>query len=124
MKKLKRQSKEGRLNIKELANHLEIEEGQFLELTELFLRTCSADLTNLESAKGNRDSVTIERMAHSIKGAAIILGFTEIHEVVKKIEIATRENRLMDINGGILMIREKLDRIAEALQREKANAKT
>jgi len=112
------------LNIQELANHLEIEEGQCLELTELFLKTSSTELTHLESAIEKKDLVTIERMAHSIKGSAAILGFMEVHEAAKKIEIAARENRLTDINRGVLMIREKLDWIAEALQGKKVNAKT
>jgi len=107
------------LNIQELANHLEIEEGQCLELTELFLKTSSTELTHLESAIGKKDLVTIERMAHSIKGAAGILGLTEIHELAKKIEIAAGENRLSDIHRGALTIREKLGRIAEAFQGEK-----
>lgn len=61
----------------------------------------------------------IERMAHSIKGSAVILGLMEIYEAAKKIEIAARENRLMEINRGVLMIREKLGWVAEALQGKK-----
>jgi len=111
------------LNLKKLANHLQIEENQFLELTDLFLKTTFTELTNLESALEDRHSATAERMAHSIKGAAGILGFMEIHEVAKKIESTIRENHLTDIHGTILMIREKLDLVADALQREKRNAK-
>ncbi|MBM4339704.1 MAG: Hpt domain-containing protein [Deltaproteobacteria bacterium] len=107
------------MNIQELANHLEIEESQCLELTELFLKTSSTELTHLESAIGKKDLVTIERMAHSIKGSAVILGLSEIHEAAKKIEIAARENRLMEINRGVLMIREKLGWMAEVLQGKK-----
>jgi HPt (histidine-containing phosphotransfer) domain-containing protein len=110
------------LNLKELANHLKLEENQFLELTDLFLKTAFTELRNLESALEDNDPATAERMAHSIKGAAGILGFTEIQEVAKKLEVAVRERRFTDIKGTILMIREKFDRIAEALQREKQNA--
>jgi HPt (histidine-containing phosphotransfer) domain-containing protein len=111
------------LNLKELANHLKIEEDQFLELTDLFLKTAFTDLRNLESAIEDNDPPTAERMAHSIKGAAGILGFMEIYDVAKRMEAAVRENRLTDINGGIMMIGKKLNRIAEALQGEKQNAK-
>jgi HPt (histidine-containing phosphotransfer) domain-containing protein len=110
------------LSLKELANHLELEVDQFLELTNLFLKTAFTELKNLESALEDNDPATAEKMAHSIKGAAGILGFTEIHDVAKKIECAVRKNRFTDINGTLQMIREKLDRIADDLQGEKWNA--
>jgi HPt (histidine-containing phosphotransfer) domain-containing protein len=58
-----------------------------------------------------------EAMAHSIKGAAGILGLLEIHDAAKKIETAAGTNRLEEIEVNLRIIKEKLEIIAEALKR-------
>ncbi|MDI7260913.1 MAG: Hpt domain-containing protein [Thermodesulfobacteriota bacterium] len=111
------------MNLKESAKKLELEEEELLELVDLFLKTTSSELTELQSALEKKGFPVAERMAHSIKGAAGSLGLMDIHDAAKGIEMALRENHLTDINGCILMIREKLDLIAEALKIGDQNAK-
>ncbi len=105
------------MNLKELANRLEIEEEECLEFLALFKKTSASELWNLESALEKRDAPVIERMAHSMKGAAGSLGLKEIYEAAKRIETAARTNRLEEIEADLRIIKEKLEMIAEALKR-------
>ena len=111
------------MNLKELAKKLELEEKELIELIDLFLKTSSSELTELQSALQKKDFQVAERMAHSIKGAAGSLGFADIYDEAKKMEVASRENRLVDIHEGFGIIKEKLDLIAEGFKREETYAK-
>ena len=103
------------MNFKELAKNLEIEEEECLELLDLFKKTTASELRNLESALEKRDAPVIERMAHSIKGGAGILGLLEIHDTAERIEMAARGNHLEDMGEDIRTLGAKLDLIAESL---------
>jgi HPt (histidine-containing phosphotransfer) domain-containing protein len=52
-----------------------------------------------------------------MKGASGSLGLKEIHETAKRIETAARTNRLEEIEADLPIIKEELERIAEALKR-------
>lgn len=114
---------EGSVNLKRLAESLELEEVEFLELIDLFLKTAFPELIQMQFAIDKQDAPVAERLAHSIKGAAGSLGFKDIFDEARKIEVAARENHLFDINGGIRTIREKLNLIAEVFNGEDRNAK-
>jgi HPt (histidine-containing phosphotransfer) domain-containing protein len=103
------------VNLSELAKNLELEEGELLELINLFLQTTSSELMKFQSAIEKEDWSVAERMAHSIKGAAGSLGLTDIHDAAKRIETAVRGNRLGEMDADIRTIRRTLDRIAESL---------
>jgi HPt (histidine-containing phosphotransfer) domain-containing protein len=105
------------VNLKELARSLELKEEELSELLDLFLKTTPSELIELQSALKEKDAQASERMAHSIKGAAGILGLLEIHDAAKKIETAARTNRLEEIKADLWIIKEKLEMIAEALKR-------
>jgi HPt (histidine-containing phosphotransfer) domain-containing protein len=105
------------VNLRELARSLELKEEELSELLDLFLKTTSSELTELQSALKKEDFQVAEAMAHSIKGAAGILGLLEIHDAAKKIETAARTNRLEEIEVDLRTIKEKLEIIAEALKR-------
>ncbi|MDI7262020.1 MAG: Hpt domain-containing protein [Thermodesulfobacteriota bacterium] len=103
------------MNLKKLAKSLEIGEEECLELLNLFIKTAASELRNLESALKKKDAPFVERMAHSIKGGAGILGLLEIHDTAKRIEMAARGNHLEDIGEDIRTLGAKLDLIAESL---------
>lgn len=105
------------MNLKELARSLELKEEELSELLDLFLKTTPSELIELQSALKEKDAQASERMAHSIKGAAGILGLLEIHDAAKRIETAARTNRLEEIEVNLRTIKEKLEIIAEALKR-------
>jgi HPt (histidine-containing phosphotransfer) domain-containing protein len=110
------------MNFKELAKNLEMEEEEFLEIVELFLETTFSDMGNLQTAVEEKDAQKVVKTAHSIKGAASNLGFWEIYELAKRIEMDGRENNLNEVNGALRGIKEKVDLIAEVIKKGSSNA--
>lgn len=106
------------MNIKELASRLEIEEEECREFLFLFKKTATLELSNLEGALKKKETSVIERMAHSIKGAAGILGLTEIHDAAKRIERLSGLNQLDEIQSELLTIKKTLEAVALALMRK------
>jgi two-component system sensor histidine kinase TorS len=104
------------VNLKKLARSLELEEEELSELVDLFLKATSSELIELQSALKEKDAKAAERMAHSMKGAAGILGLKEIYETAKKIETAAQTNRLEEIEADLRIIKEELERIPETLK--------
>jgi HPt (histidine-containing phosphotransfer) domain-containing protein len=104
------------VNVKELAERLEMKEGEFLELTDLFLERSLLDFNELRSAIAKCDWQEAARAAHSIKGASVNLGFTEIFEAAKSAETAAHENRLDTLTELASSIDEKLEKISECLR--------
>ena len=103
------------MNLKERAENLEMEEGEFVEMTDLFVRTCLSDLMKLQSAIEKRETLHVAKYAHSIKGAAVNLGFMVIFDAAKKMEMDARDNRLDDAAEMVEKIKEEVDLIAETL---------
>jgi HPt (histidine-containing phosphotransfer) domain-containing protein len=108
----------GAMNLKELANHLEMDEGEFLELIELFIDTSTSDLNHLQSAVEKGEGLNAVNAAHSIKGAAANLGLAEIYELAKKIEAGARGNHLDRTLEWIPTLRKLLERVEDGLKQE------
>ncbi|MFB3885194.1 MAG: Hpt domain-containing protein [Thermodesulfobacteriota bacterium] len=103
------------MKLEELAQNLEMEEDEFMEMTDLFVKVCLSDLVKLQDALERREALRVAKYAHSIKGAAANLGFMEIFDAAKKMEMEACNNRL---NGAVEMVQKieaEVDRIAEAL---------
>jgi len=106
------------MNFKELAINLEMEKEEYLEMIGLFLETSANDLTYLHSALEEGEGRKAASAVHSIQGAAANLGLTEIYELAQKIEMEALGSHLDRTSGPILMLREKLDLMAEELKQE------
>ena len=104
---------------KELAENLGLEEGEFLELLELFLDTAVSNLTDVEKALEAGDNKKVVNASHSLKGAAGNLGFKEIYKFSKSIEMNARQNVLEGSKEAANSIREKLKLIEEDLKKGK-----
>jgi HPt (histidine-containing phosphotransfer) domain-containing protein len=106
------------MNFRGLAERLEMEEGDMMEIIGLFLEASASDLRQLQSAIDEEDVQSAVRAAHSIKGAAANLRLTAIFEIAQRMEREARENRLEEAIGAIQAIRENLNQIDESLKRE------
>jgi HPt (histidine-containing phosphotransfer) domain-containing protein len=104
------------VNLKELSEKLELEEGEFLDLLDLFVKTCSSDLNILQSAIDKGDAPGVASVAHSIKGAAIILGLTAISEFAQRIQVDALEKDLLGFTEAVEGIKKELNWIAERLK--------
>jgi HPt (histidine-containing phosphotransfer) domain-containing protein len=105
------------MNIKELAENLGLEEDEFLDLVELFVETSASNLTDLAKALETGDAEEVVKASHSLKGAAGNLGFQEIYERAKLIEINARQGILEGSKETANSIREKLKLIEEDLKK-------
>jgi HPt (histidine-containing phosphotransfer) domain-containing protein len=105
-----------RMDFAKLAENLGLEEDEYLELWELFLETSSSDLSKLQSAIDRGDIQQTVEAAHSVKGAAVTLGFEEIYEMAKGVEEKARENSLDGVTEPVRIMRKKLDVMGEALR--------
>jgi HPt (histidine-containing phosphotransfer) domain-containing protein len=105
----------GNMNFRELAENLELEENELLELLGLFVESGYSDLNKLQSAIEDGDTEKAAIVAHSIKGTSANLGLTEIFEFAKRIEMNVRNNDLFGAIGAAQRIKAELDRIAKAL---------
>jgi HPt (histidine-containing phosphotransfer) domain-containing protein len=99
-----------------LAQNLELEEAEFLELVELFVEATTADLRGLLNAASKRDFKGVVELSHSIKGASINLGFTEISSLAKQIEMNARNNLLEGVPETASILGNHLDSIKDSLE--------
>lgn len=110
------------MDLKSLAKNLELDEDEFLELVSLFLKTSSSDLDKLRAALEKGDGQKMAEFAHSIKGAAVTLGLTEIFEYAKKLETNVLANDLNGVAKWVRSIQEEFDRITKCFNK-KVNSK-
>ena len=107
------------MNLRELAKSLELERDEFLEIVGLFVEKSGSDLDEMQAAVGEGDGQKVISAAHSIKGASINIGLTELYEIARQTEVEARKNRLLVVSEKILVIRERLQQIAQILAEEK-----
>jgi len=103
------------MSLKRLAEEVGLAENDYLELVELFIHTTSSDLRQLQAAVEDFDAEKVFETAHSIKGAAASLGFSEIFEAARGLEMNAREGHLEGATESIRMIKERVDRIGAVL---------
>jgi len=105
----------GSVDLLSLAQKLELEEGEFLELVELFVEATTADLRGVLNAASKGDFQKVMELAHSIKGASINLGFTEISSLAKQIEMNARNNLLEGVPEAATILGNHLDSLKKSL---------
>lgn len=103
------------MNFRELAENAGLEKEEFLVLVGLFIETSLFDLRKLQSAIDKGDLQKMVEAAHSIKGAAMNLGFEDMYEVAEDIEIKAQKNVLEGTSGAVKYLQEKLDLISKDL---------
>lgn len=77
-----------------MADNLGLEEGECIELLELFVETTASNLDRLQNGLAAGDSSQVSEAAHTIKGSSANLGLMEIAEAAKGIEERARQNSL------------------------------
>jgi HPt (histidine-containing phosphotransfer) domain-containing protein len=105
------------MNLEELATRIGIKESELKELIDLFFETSYLDLEHLRSALEKGASAEVSRAAHSIKGAALSLGMSEIADLAKTIEHEARERRLEGISSFLIPLGEALRETDSRLNR-------
>lgn len=106
------------MNLRELAKSLELGMDEFLEILGLFLQKSSSDLNEMQSALNEGDGPKVISAAHSIKGASISIGLTDLYEIARQTEREAGDNDFRAVSEKILVIREKLQQVAQILEEE------
>jgi len=101
------------MNLKIEAKKLGLQEEEYLEIVNLFIETTAHNLNQLRSAIQTRDISKMLQETHSLKGAALNLGFWEIYEIIERIGMKVRENSWHGISDDIERIQDTMDRIAK-----------
>ena len=102
------------MNCKAMAHSMGLEEDEFIEVLILFIEVSESDLLNMETGLKNEDAKSVSDAAHSIKGAALNLGLTDISEIAQGVEMSAREDNLQGAFEASNAIRGKLEAIQSA----------
>ena len=105
------------MDFKAMASNLGIDEADFLELTELLVITTLSDLAALEQGLAQGSKEPIAHAAHSIKGAAGNLGFTDIAAIAAEMETLVAQGAFDSITARVDALRQGLDAIHMAMGR-------
>ncbi len=100
------------MDYKHLADQLDINEEEFSELVALFVTITRADLKKIRQGVSNDNSSQAAAAAHSIKGAAANLGFTQMAALAKKMEALANAGSLDNFDAYILEIETRLEALA------------
>ena len=103
------------MNMKALAEKVDLDEAEYLDLIDLFLETSSVNHVKLETGVETGDTRTVIESAHSIKGSAASLGLTEISKVASGVEADAHANNLKRACKAVETIKDELNRIAEQI---------
>ncbi len=97
------------MDYKHLADQLDMDETEFLELVALFMDTTRNDLEKIRQGVSCGDFSRAAAAAHSIKGAAGNLGFTQMADLAEKMEYAAKGRSFEDFDVYITALETRVD---------------
>lgn len=101
------------MNLKTLAEKVDLDESEYQEMIDLFLKTTSQHLVSLKTAIEMGNVTKVIESAHSIKGSAASLGLAEISSIALRVEAKARANNLQGADTAVQTIKTEMERIAE-----------
>lgn len=96
------------MDLEAMARELGLDRHEFLELLGLFLKASRDDLRHLETALDLGQPKTAAAYAHSLKGAALNLGLTEIAAQARNLEQAAQNAALERVAEHLASLRTQL----------------
>ncbi len=109
------------MDFRAMAEDLGLGHDEFLDMLGLFVSTGRQDLDRLREALEAEHFRGVAEAAHSLTGASGNLGFREIAEVAKGVELKAREEMLGSAGAAIHLIEERLREIADHLEQHERN---
>jgi PAS domain S-box-containing protein len=89
------------------------------ELTDVFLQDCPRLETEIRTALQNGDVAALQRGAHSLKGAASILGGQSVFEAALRLEKMGRMGDLAQAQSAWEILKQALDQLRDALTKQR-----
>ncbi len=102
------------MDLKALGENLGLEEDEFLEIVEIFIDTADEDIEKLVAANVSKNIEAVSEAAHSLKGSAGNLGFSELSEISATLENGARNNSIENLSENLPLLTEKLNEIKAA----------
>lgn len=100
------------MDFQDLAIRLGIDEEDVIELVELFVTTTRDDIEKIKNGLIGNNAQDAAAASHSIKGAAGNLGFDDMAELAKKLEIQAKTGSLDGMAELVSNLEVKLDALA------------
>jgi histidine phosphotransfer protein HptB len=97
------------MDYKYLADQLDMDETEFLELLALFVDTARTDLEKIRRGVSCGDFSRTAAAAHSIKGAAGNLGFTHLADLAGKMESAANGGSFENVDAYLTDLETRVD---------------
>ena len=97
------------MDYKHLADQLDMDESDVLELVALFMDTARTDLEKIRQGMSFGNPGQAASAAHSLKGAAGNLGFTHMADLAAKMESAANGGSLEGFDAYIGDMETRLD---------------
>lgn len=105
------------MDFENLAANLGIDKEDFIELLELFIITTRNDMEKITQSLASGDAPGAASAAHSIKGAAGNLGFMDLSEIAKEMEMAAKDSdlsafpdRMKQLQAHVAILEKQLDK--------------
>ena len=96
------------MDIKQISASYGLTVEEFRGILEVFVPTAQADIGKIGAARQKGDAGA-EEAAHSLKGAAGNLGFMEMSETARRVEINARNNDMAAIERALPVLAEQLE---------------
>lgn len=107
------------MDIKQLAENLELDLEEFNEIFEIYMETTSSDLQEIKAALQDGDAERVHEKAHSIKGSSGNLGLDELYKLAKQIDDRARVNSLNGLEDLVSDFYERYEKLVEDFERNK-----
>lgn len=104
------------LNSERLKDMTEGDRDFLEELVMLYLEDADEQIAGIRAALESSDAKTLERRAHSLKGASANVGAERMREIAYEMEMAGKGEHLADAWSILERIQAELPRVAEALR--------
>lgn len=101
------------MDLKTLAEKVDLEEEEYQEMIDLFLQNTSEHLNQLKWAIRKGDHEEVVKSAHSIKGSAATLGLTVISGIAWGVEANARRHDLNGADQAVQAIQYEIERLGE-----------
>lgn len=89
------------------------DQALLLELVGIFVAEAAARMGELRGSLASQNAKELERVAHSLKGSASILGASELHQVCAELELAGAARRFDVAPDLVARIDRELGRVVD-----------
>ena len=88
------------------------------DIAELYLKTASKQLKEMDIAASSKSMPEVQRLAHSLSGASAFLGLKEMAKLLCELEQAASQGQSKEANRFIGLLKEEFDHVQHDYSRQ------